>query len=175
MNLIDYIYDDDFSLRVKEEYKIHKNLEVFDYMHGRCHLFALIASEILKAPLQAYVAPHAEFSFCLSHVFCRINKNTIFDATGVWNLYSMRDKFEEPGMYLHSDGFRLKQELLEMMEKKELPSFQKEETANIIKYLENMKKVGCMQIIVKENEPMVNIEDLINPDIKNYKMKKIKG
>lgn len=163
--LIEYVFEDDISLRVKDEYKISNKFDVHDYMHGRCHLFALIASEILKAPIQAYVSPHPEFGFCLAHVFCKINKNTIFDASGLWNIYSVKSRYDEPGIYLHTDGFRLRQELWEMMKSKEVPSFLKNETQEIIDYLEDMKNIGCLEMIIKENEPMVSIQEILNPKV----------
>lgn len=172
MNLINYVYDNEVSLRVKSEYKVFEKLEVFDYMHGRCHLFALVASEILQAPLQAYVVPHEHFGFCLSHVFCKVNKNTILDASGLWNLHSMKDRYKEPGMYLHSDGFRLKQELWEMMKAQELPYFVKGEEESILNYLENMKKIGCLQLLINENEPMVDIQIILNSKEKDVRIKR---
>lgn len=173
-DLLNYVFDNEISLRVKNDYMINERFQVGDYMHGRCHLFALVASEIIKAPLQAYVAPHPTFGFCLSHVFCKINANTIFDASGLWNLYSAKSKYEEPGMYLHTDGFRLKQSLLEMIEADELPSFFQNETKEIIAYIEEMKKFGCLEMLIKEDEPMISIEDVLNPKIikKTVKRKK---
>ena len=43
-NLIKYVFEDDISLIVNDEYKISSIFDVHHYMHGRYYLFPLIAS-----------------------------------------------------------------------------------------------------------------------------------
>ena len=172
MGISNYIYDDVVSLRVDVDYEISNTFKVHDYMYGRCHLFALIASEIIQAPLQAYVAPHQEFGFCLSHVFCRINTNTVLDASGLWNLYSVKSKYDEPGIYLFDNGFELKKSLMEMIRKEELCDFDINEEINIINYLKEMKNNGCLELLINENKPMVDIETILTSVGKSLEKKK---
>lgn len=166
MDFLNYLYETDVSLRVKDEYQLSERFTVHDYMYGRCHLFALIASQYLGAPLEGLVAPHATHGYVLCHIYCKINKNTILDASGLWNLYSMKDKYDEPGAKIFSDGYTLKKDLLHMMNMKEIYNFEGDEEKNITNYIDKMKKYTVLNLVIKENEPSVDIEQILTTSSK---------
>jgi len=90
-------------LSFEDNLVVFNDFTVAHYLHGRCHLFALVASKVLGLPMQwlwdldpVYddAPEEAEPRAALGHVWLTRKNNEVVDAKGISNYDSIVQKYE---------------------------------------------------------------------------------
>lgn len=86
------------KIHVDEEYRVFGDFTVGDYRHGRCHLLALVLSEIKFLDLGIIIDPDGfddspDPILCLQHAYCVTPDGLAIDAQGAWERSEISDDF----------------------------------------------------------------------------------
>lgn len=153
-----------YSLNTREQFSLGR-FDVETYMHGRCHLFAIVANEITGLPVHILGKPdyhnpsrNGDLStgVLLSHVFIDIGNNYVWDTQGTRTIDETIDMFAkieetyydqiEPSFDLLQNSAENIQRIKAMIKKGYIADFAKEEKESIASYIKDV-------IAIKGNQP----------------------
>lgn len=153
-----------YSLNTGYKFSLGR-FDVETYMHGRCHLFALVANEITGLPVHILGKPdyhnpsrNGDLStgVLLSHVFIDIGKNYVWDTQGTRTVDGTIDMFAkieetyydqvEPSFDLLQNSEENIQRIKAMIKRGYIADFAKEEKEAISSYIKDV-------LSLKGNQP----------------------
>lgn len=159
-----------YSLNTRYKFSLGR-FDVETYMHGRCHLFALVANEITGLPVHILGKPdyhnpsrNGDLStgVLLSHVFIDIGNNYVWDTQGTRTLDGTIDMFAkieetyynqvEPSFDLLQNSEENIQRIKAMIKRGYIADFAKEEKESITAYIKDV-------IALKGNQPFKEDSD----------------
>lgn len=137
-------YDGEF-LHISDTFKISDKYSVDSYLYGRCHIFALVASQINNLKI-GVIIDNEPFHYTnglpsLEHAFCYINDELIVDARGI---KTKKEIFQEYGSEAN-DLIEIKDAkavIEEWIQQKLLTKPSKKELKDLTLYIEKMKHVN---------------------------------
>lgn len=147
-------YDGQF-IHILDTFKISDKYSVDNYLYGRCHIFALVVSQINNLKIGVLIdnepLHYTNGLPSLEHAFCYINDDLIIDARGI---KSKKEIIQEYGCEAN-DLIELKdakEVIEEWIQQKLLNKPTKKELKDLTIYIEKMKSANMFTPLDLENK-----------------------
>jgi hypothetical protein len=88
-------------MTIEDNLRVFSDYTVFDYKHGRCHLFALVLSEVFSKNITIFInedpffedSDGEEVPPALEHAFCEVDSNFGIDANGIHEVETLFNEY----------------------------------------------------------------------------------